>query len=115
MLQSYLPPQKLSLTTTSLRNFIISNQSDVIYYEVRTPKWEPGLTKISRMDPNTRELAVVAEIENASEGREEAMRPKSVRLRGEQFRGVGEYVRDSEEIGGYVESYFFNLFWTYRG
>jgi hypothetical protein len=88
-------PQKLSLTTTSLSNVIISNSTDVIYYEVVTPAWEPTVTRVSKMDPRTRELEVVAEMQNEVEGENGATaakpKPKTVRLRGEQFRPTGEF------------------------
>ena len=61
-------PQRISLTTTSLRNVIFSNKSDVIYYDVITPKWASGMTTISRLDPNTRQYDVVGEMKNDSKG-----------------------------------------------
>lgn len=82
--------QKLSLTTTSLQNVVISNQSDIIYYEVVTPKWEPTVTRISKMDPNSRELEVVAELQNEPE------KPTAVRLRGEQFRPAEDFLKKEE-------------------
>ncbi|KAI0093835.1 hypothetical protein BDY19DRAFT_989369 [Irpex rosettiformis] len=61
-------PQRLTLTTTSLRNVILSNKSDVIYYEVITPKWARGVTTISRLDPNTRQYDIVGEMKNDAKG-----------------------------------------------
>ncbi|KAI0699658.1 hypothetical protein BC835DRAFT_522178 [Cytidiella melzeri] len=61
-------PQKIMLTTTSLRNVVLSNQSDVIYYEVITPKWAQGVTTISRLDPNTRQYDVIGEMKNDLRG-----------------------------------------------
>ncbi|KAI5118325.1 hypothetical protein M0805_006608 [Coniferiporia weirii] len=82
--------QRLSLTTTSLHNVVISNASDVIYYEVVTPKWAPAVTRVSKMDPKSHELEVVAELQNeVSENT--AARPMAVRLRGQQFRPAGEF------------------------
>ena len=78
--------QILSLTTTSINNVVISNPSDIIYYEVVTPKWTPNATRISRMDPNSREMDVVAEVVA-----EEHKRPV-VRLRGEQFHPAEDFV-----------------------
>jgi len=48
--------QRLFMT---LHNVVISNDSDVIYF-----KWEPHLTKIRRMDPDTKVLDVVGELQN---------------------------------------------------
>lgn len=61
-------PQKIMLTTTSLRNVVLSNQSDIIYYEVITPKWAERVTTISRLDPNTRQYDVVGEMRNDDRG-----------------------------------------------
>ncbi|CAL1703249.1 unnamed protein product [Somion occarium] len=61
------PRQELFLTTTSLHNVVISNTSDVIYYEVLTPKWERHLTKISRLDPNTKQFDLICELVNEND------------------------------------------------
>ena len=79
--------QKLGLTTTSLHNVVISNDSDIIYFEVVTPKWDPSLTRISRLDHRSRELELVAEFQNVDG------RPVAVRLRGEQFRPADDFLR----------------------
>ncbi|KAI0333148.1 hypothetical protein GY45DRAFT_352337 [Cubamyces sp. BRFM 1775] len=57
---------KLVLTTTSLRNVVLANASDVLYYEVVTPRWERHLTRVSRLDVNTRCFDPVAELLNGS-------------------------------------------------
>ncbi|THH04472.1 hypothetical protein EW145_g5497 [Phellinidium pouzarii] len=82
--------QRLSLTTTSLQNVVISNASDVIYYEIVTPKWAPAVTRVSKMDPKSRELEIVAELQNEVSEKTVA-RPTAVRLRGQQFRPAGEF------------------------
>jgi Family of unknown function (DUF6593) len=56
------PPIKLVLTTNSLRNTTISDASDNIYYEIRTEPWIPLHTKVKRLDPETREYEIKAEI-----------------------------------------------------
>lgn len=98
--------QRLSLTTTSLQNVIISNDTDVIYYEIVTPKWEPTVTRVSKMDPKTSELEVVAELQNEVEGSGEA-RPMAVRLRGQQFRPAGEFWTSDGKAGKYVDCFIF--------
>ncbi|KAI0648393.1 hypothetical protein C8Q79DRAFT_1008720 [Trametes meyenii] len=55
---------RLVLTTTSLRNVVLANSTDVLYYEVVTPGWERHLTRISRLDPNTRCFDPVVELVN---------------------------------------------------
>ncbi|KAI9059764.1 hypothetical protein FKP32DRAFT_1113266 [Trametes sanguinea] len=62
-----VPPEKthrLVLTTTSLRNVVLANSTDVLYYEIVTPRWERHLTRITRLDPNTRCFDPVAELLN---------------------------------------------------
>ena len=51
---------KLVFTTTSLRNVVLANASDVLYYEVVTPAWERHRTRVTRLDVRTQEFAVVA-------------------------------------------------------
>lgn len=68
------PRQKLMLTTTSLRNVVVSNKSDVIYYEIITPKWARDRTTISRLDPNTRQFDVIGEMKNDDDGKAEEVR-----------------------------------------
>lgn len=68
------PRQRISLTTTSLRNVILSNKTDVIYYEVVTPKWARDRTTISRLDPNTRQFDIIGEMKNNGDGKAEEVR-----------------------------------------
>ncbi|TDL20228.1 hypothetical protein BD410DRAFT_791341 [Rickenella mellea] len=82
--------QRLSFTTSSIHNVVISNSSDVIYYEIVTPKWEPSLTRVRKMDHVSKQLEVVAEIKNEQE------KPISLRLRGEQFRSTDEFLHQDE-------------------
>lgn len=86
-------PQRLNLTTTSLQNVIISNATDVIYYEVVTPKWEPSVTRVSKMDPKTQELEIIAEMQNIvlDKATKKIASPATVRLRGQQFRPTGDF------------------------
>jgi len=86
--------QRLSLTTTSLQNVVISNQSDSIYYEIVTPKWEPGTTRISKMDPRTHELETIAELQNDED------KITAVRLRGEQYRPTKDFLKEATNQSG---------------
>jgi hypothetical protein len=61
--------QRLMLTTTSLRNLVVSNKSDVIYYEIVTPRWARDRTTVSRLDPNTRQFDIVGEVRNTTDGK----------------------------------------------
>ncbi|TBU26089.1 hypothetical protein BD309DRAFT_868996 [Dichomitus squalens] len=84
---------KLVLTTTSLRNVVLANSSDVLYYEVVTPAWERHRTRVSRLDPNAQVFSVVAEMLNGhapedTKGKEEDAK-RAMALR---WFGGGEYV-----------------------
>ncbi|KIP07490.1 hypothetical protein PHLGIDRAFT_415603 [Phlebiopsis gigantea 11061_1 CR5-6] len=68
------PRQKITLTTTSLRNVVLSNKSDVIYYEVITPKWARDRTTVSKLDPNTRQFDIIGEMKNNDDGKAEEVR-----------------------------------------
>lgn len=89
--------QKLVLTTTSLRNVVLANTSDVIYYEVVTPKWARGNTTLSRLDPNTHQFDTIAEMRNNEEGK-----AAEVRLYGGALRSVKEFLgsEDKEDKKG---------------
>ena len=54
---------RMVFTTNSLRNTTISVEDDTLYYEIVTHFWQPHLTKISKLDADTREMVLVAEIE----------------------------------------------------
>lgn len=79
--------QRLALTTTSLHNVVISNDSDVIYYEVVTPKWERDFTKVSRLDPNTREFDVIGELRNKDN------KPVGVRIYGGELKAAEDFLK----------------------
>jgi len=54
---------RMVFTTNSLRNTIVSVEDDTLYYEIVTRFWQPHLTRISKLDADTREIVLVAEIE----------------------------------------------------
>lgn len=84
------PRQKLMLTTTSLRNVILSNKSDVIYYEIVTPKWARDRTTISRLDPNTRQFDIIGEMKNNDSGKAEEVKLYGEATPAHQFLEGGE-------------------------
>ena len=91
--------QKLVLTTTSLRNVVLANASDVLYYEVVTPVWERHRTRVSRLDIKTRGFNIVAEMLNGHapgdvKGREEdAKRVMALRMYGGgEYRAVDDFL-----------------------
>lgn len=45
--------QRLVFTTSCLLNTTASNATDVVYYDIQTPEWEPHLTTVRRLDPRT--------------------------------------------------------------
>ena len=54
---------RMVFTTNSLRNTTLSVEDDTLYYEVVTRFWNPHLTKIFKLDVDTRDMVLVAEIE----------------------------------------------------
>lgn len=54
---------RMVFTTNSLRNTTLSVEDDTFYYEIVTRFWHPHLTKIFKLDVDTREMVFVAEIE----------------------------------------------------
>ncbi|KAI0308357.1 hypothetical protein B0F90DRAFT_1682132 [Multifurca ochricompacta] len=57
------PDRRMVFTTNSLRNTTISVEDDTLYYEIVTRFWHPHLTKIFKLDEDTRGLILIAEIE----------------------------------------------------
>lgn len=80
------------LTTTSLRNVVLANASDVIYYEVITPKWARSSTTISRLDPNTRQFDVIGEMKNDEHGK-----AAEVRMYGGALRSAKDFLQGDKE------------------
>jgi hypothetical protein len=54
---------RMVFTTNSLRNTTVSVEDDTLYYEIITHFWQPHLTKIFKLDADTRKMVLVAEIE----------------------------------------------------
>jgi len=55
-------PLQLILTTPSLRNVTIATPSDEFYYEIVTPDWDPLYTKIRRLDAESGQMSLIAEL-----------------------------------------------------
>ena len=88
---------------------MIANASDVLYYEVVTPRWEPHLTRISRLDPDTRFFDLIGELHNeldphAGPDREGLQAyskvPRTMRLYGGPPRPTEEFLRIEEGAAG---------------
>ena len=60
-------PLKLVFTTPSIRNVTIATESDDHYYEISTWNWEPCLTKVKRLIPETTTMVLVAELKKDHE------------------------------------------------
>ncbi|KAF8585876.1 hypothetical protein K439DRAFT_1342216 [Ramaria rubella] len=89
------PSTKLILTTNSLRNTTISDATDAIYYEIRTEPWIPLHTKVKRLDPETREFEVKAEIQRFGDQPE-----VRVTARGKEWARATDFLRIDEVEGG---------------
>lgn len=88
------PPIKLVLTTNSLRNTTISDASDSIYYEIRTEPWIPLHTKVKRLDPETRQYEVKAEILRTG-----AVPEVRIPERSKEWARAGDFLRIDEVSG----------------
>jgi hypothetical protein len=75
---------RMVFTTNSLRNTTVSVGDDSLYYEIVTRFWHPYLTKIYKLDMDSREMILVAEIEREPD--------KNVRVRfgGEHSEWINE-------------------------
>ncbi|KAG2359717.1 hypothetical protein BDR07DRAFT_1487883 [Suillus spraguei] len=58
--------QKLTFTTASVQNLVISNPTDTLYYEVLTPEWESHQTTVRRLDRLAQRYDTVGSIRNQS-------------------------------------------------
>ncbi|TFK53804.1 hypothetical protein OE88DRAFT_1283753 [Heliocybe sulcata] len=75
------PPHRLTFTFNSLRNTTVSLENDIIYYEIVTRFWHPDVTKIFRLDKESRAMNLVA------------------RIKGVENKGKGVMVRFGKEPG----------------
>ncbi|KZT22201.1 hypothetical protein NEOLEDRAFT_1138340 [Neolentinus lepideus HHB14362 ss-1] len=76
-----VPPHRLNFTFNSLRNTTVSLENDTIYYEIVTRYWHPDVTKIFRLDKESRAMNLVA------------------RIKGVEKKGKGVMVRFGKEPG----------------
>lgn len=58
--------QKLTFTTASVQNLVISNPTDALYYEVLTPEWDSHQTTVRRLDTRAERYDTVGNIRNQS-------------------------------------------------
>lgn len=102
------PPFKLTLTTNSTQNTTISDETDTIYYEIRTEPWIPLHTKVKRLDPETREFEVRAEIQRFGDSPQVRVLERSKEwARADQFLKVDEVKPGGlGSKGGYVVGRF---------
>ncbi|KAJ7680604.1 hypothetical protein DFH06DRAFT_1163643 [Mycena polygramma] len=54
----------MELATNSVRNTTLATADDNPYYEVVTRFWHPHLTKIRKLDPASRKMTTLCEIDN---------------------------------------------------
>ncbi len=53
----------MMFTTNGLCNTTVSVEDDTLYYEIITHFWQLHLTKVSKLDVDTSQMVLVAEIE----------------------------------------------------
>ncbi|KAJ7064323.1 hypothetical protein C8F01DRAFT_984237 [Mycena amicta] len=58
----------LEFATNSVRNTTVATASDDPYFEIVTRFWHPHVTKINKLDPGSRELTTVCEIDTPRDG-----------------------------------------------
>ncbi|KAG9318052.1 hypothetical protein JVU11DRAFT_116 [Chiua virens] len=79
--------QRLTFTTTCLLNTTVSNASDAIYYDIQTPKWEPHLTTVRRLDSRTGMYDLTGSIRN------EMNKPVAVSMYGGDFESEEQWIK----------------------
>ncbi|KAF8129241.1 hypothetical protein EV363DRAFT_1432646 [Boletus edulis] len=79
--------QKLTFTTGRMLNTTVSSATDVIYFDIRTPEWEPHLTTVRRLDHRTGLYELTASIRN------EGDKPVAVSLYGGAFEPVEQWIK----------------------
>ncbi|KAJ7657315.1 hypothetical protein DFH06DRAFT_991118 [Mycena polygramma] len=75
-------PMIMELATNSVRNTTFATADDDPYYEVVTRFWHPRVTKINKLDPATRIMTTVCEID--SKGKEAKIRFAEESTKGEK-------------------------------
>ncbi|KAG2132834.1 uncharacterized protein EDB93DRAFT_893587 [Suillus bovinus] len=58
--------QKLTFTTASVQNVVISNPTDALFYEVLTPEWESQQTTVRRLDTRAQRYDTIGSIRSQS-------------------------------------------------
>ncbi|KAJ7161834.1 hypothetical protein C8R43DRAFT_880621 [Mycena crocata] len=92
-------PMIMEFATNSVRNTTLATEDDDPYYEIVTRFWHPDVTKINKLDPASREMTTVCEIE--SKGKEARIRFLNPDKKGEKTaenaEAFGEWL-STEEI-----------------
>jgi len=89
------PPHKMEFSTNSLRNNTVAIDSDALYFEIVTRFWHPDLTKINKLDVESRELTTVAEI-SKTPGKD-----AKVRFGDGPWLSASEFIKyDHDRVGG---------------
>lgn len=89
----------MEFATNSVRNTTLATEDDDPYYEIVTRFWHPQVTKINKLDPASREMTTVCEIESkGKEARIRFLNPDKKREKtAENAEAFGEWV-STEEI-----------------
>ncbi|KAJ6594192.1 hypothetical protein B0H19DRAFT_920129 [Mycena capillaripes] len=83
----------MELATNSVRNTTLATANDDPYYEIVTRFWHPHLTKINKLDPASRKMTTVCEIDNTE---------KEAKIRFADENKKGKSAKDS--LGEWVSS-----------
>ncbi|KAJ7320855.1 hypothetical protein DFH08DRAFT_713618 [Mycena albidolilacea] len=90
---------KMEFATNSVRNTTLATADDDPYYEIVTRFWHPHITKINKLDPSSRKLTTVCEIDN-KKGREAKIRFMS----GDRKDETTEKKAEDSTLGEWVSS-----------
>ncbi|KAG1749543.1 hypothetical protein EDB19DRAFT_1680781 [Suillus lakei] len=85
--------QKLTFTTASVQNLVISNPTDALYYEVLTPEWDSHQTTVRRLDTRAERYDAIGNIRNQSG------KPVAVSMYGGEFINEELWLRKIEGQG----------------
>jgi hypothetical protein len=85
----------MEFTTNSLRNTTVAVDTDNLYFEIVTRFWHPDITKINKLDVESRQFTTIAEISQTPGGE-----PK-VRFGDGHWLDSSEFIKyDPERAGG---------------
>ncbi|KAJ7187956.1 hypothetical protein C8R46DRAFT_5653 [Mycena filopes] len=90
-----IQPMIMEFATNSVRNTTLATADDDPYYEIVTRFWHPNLTKINKLDPASRKMTTVCEIDNKS---------KEAKIRFASYSQKEKSEKDSPTLGEWIST-----------